>query len=105
MCVDSRSTSDGALLQLQGPDKQVLEPSWVVAIDPGTSGVGFLPKAPQTVGPDGSALIEVLFFTPLRATNGDALLTIDQLALRSAQLDANGQEQILNGHWSFTLPL
>ena len=105
MCVDSHSTSDGALLHLQGPDKQVLEPSWVVAIDPGSSDVGFLPKAPQTVDPDGSALIEVLFFTPLRATKGAALLTIDQLALRSAQLDANGQEQIVNGPWSFTLPL
>jgi hypothetical protein len=59
----------------------------------------------QTVGPDGSALIEVLFFTPLRATNGPALLTIDQLDLRSAQLDADGQEQRVNGPWSFSLPL
>jgi hypothetical protein len=105
VCVDSHSTSDGALLHLQGGDKQVLEPSWVVASDPGTSGVGLLPKATQTVGPDGSALIEILFFTPLRVTNGDALLTIDQLPLRSAQLDANGQEQIVNGPWSFILPL
>jgi len=104
-CVTSSSTSEGALLRLQGPSQQVLEPSSVAVVGPGTSDVGAIPTASQTVGPSGSVLIEVLFFTPLHATSGTARLTIDQLALRSTQVNASGQEQVVTGPWTFEFAL
>lgn len=104
-CASSGSTGDGALLRLQGSDGQVLEPSWTLAIDPATPGVGILSSASQLVGPGGVAEIEVLFATPLHATSGTVHLTIDHFPLKSSHRDANGNEQMASGPWTFTLRL
>ncbi len=102
-CGTSGSTADGALLRLESVDGQVLESSWALAIDPVTPDIGVIPTARQLVGSSGTAVIEILFFTPLSATSGTIQLTIDHLPLTSSQVDANGKAQLASGPWTFAL--
>lgn len=104
-CVTSSSTSGGALLQLEGADGQIIEPSWILAIDPTAPDVGVIPNASQVVGASGTALIEILFATPLHVAHGTAHLTIDELHLQSSQVDIGGKEQMASGPWRFALTL
>ncbi len=104
-CVTSGSTSDGALLRLESADGQILEPSWVLAMDPATPDLGVIPTARQTVGPSGTVEIEILFFTPLplHAAPGTVQLTIDHFPLKSSHVDASGKVQMASGPWTFAL--
>jgi hypothetical protein len=104
-CVSTGSTSNGALLQLRGPDGTVLMPNWVVVQDKSAQGVGSIPGAGQVVGSSGSAVLEFLFSQPFHTTQGTVHLAIDQLHLASGSASSQAPEQIASGPWMFDFPL
>lgn len=102
-CVSSGGSGDGATMRLRGADGQSLTPSWVVVATNAAPDVALPPSATQTVGAGGAAVVEFLFFTPLRTTHGVAQVTLAQIEV--ASVIPNGPSGYVNGPWTFALPL
>ena len=69
--------TDGARMQLVGPDGQTLTPAQISVVSPPPS--DDVPIAQQSIGPAGTAELQFLFFSPLHATRGTAHLSFDQM--------------------------
>ena len=103
--VSSQSTSDGGPLQLDGPNGQHLIPAWIALpsdLPPSEQGV---PLGRQVVGPSGTVVLSVLFFTPITARNGVAHVTLDQVDVTTIDAQGNESERFRYGPWTFALPL
>jgi hypothetical protein len=102
VCGESFGTGDGAKMQISAPGGQTLVPGWVNVVSPVP--VAGVPIGQQALGSAGTAEIEFLFFSPIKATQGAAHVTFDEVRYASAT-DSSAPEQIVPGPWSFVLPL
>ncbi len=103
VCISSGGNGDGAIMKLRGPGGQTLTPGWVEVATDAAPDVGLLSKAKQSVGPDGSAVVEFLFFTPLHDAHGAVHISLAQIEVDPATSD--GPNHYVDGPWVFTLPL
>jgi hypothetical protein len=94
--------TDGARMQLVGPDGQTLTPAWISVVSPPPR--VDIPIAQQSIGPAGTAELQFLFFSPLHTTRGIAHVSFDQMRFASTSASAS-PEQIAPGPWTFDLPL
>lgn len=101
----SSGTSDGGPLQLDGPNGQRLIPEWIALPDDLPPDEQDVSLGRQVVGPSGSLVLSVLFFTPLSAQNGVARLTLDQVDVAIVDAHGNEAERLRNGPWTFQLSL
>jgi hypothetical protein len=103
--VSLQGTSDGGPLELVGPGGLRLIPAWIALPSTSPAGDSGLPLNRQVVGPSGSVVLSVLFFTPLSASHGSARLTLDQIDVVANPGTGTETERLAHGPWTFTLPL
>lgn len=89
---------EGALLQMQLSNGQVLEPVRVDVQEPTST----LQIPDHPVGATGTTTLDVLFLTSLSDTQAVAMLTIDHLHIA---LVGGANSQQANGPWTFSIPL
>ena len=94
--------TDGARMQLVGPDGQMLTPAQISVVSPPPS--DDVPIAQQSIGPAGTAELQFLFFSPLQEPRGTAHLSFDQMRFAPTG-GLESPEQIAPGPWTFDLPL
>jgi len=94
--------TDGARMQLVGPDGQMLTPAQISVVSPPPS--DDVPIAQQSIGPAGTAELQFLFFSPLQEPRGTAHLSFDQMRFAPTG-GSESPEQIAPGPWTFDLPL